>query len=165
VVDIRRHLCGTTAPAAVCEGACDTGVAAAVAVGSALGSADSLSAKDAEAWCLPPEQWWHGRQVAGHTTFSWQCNPTGNDSLLASFVPKEPLLPGVLSVSSFGLKTGSPTAGRQQEISIAWLVKVSGGSHRSAGPFPAFDAIGNDYGGDPVIDGFHPGDVPAAWLL
>jgi len=114
---------------------------------------------------LPPEQWWHGRQVAGHTTFSWQCNPTGNDSLLASFVPKEPLLPGVLSVSSFGLKTGSPTAGRQQEISIAWLVKVSGGSHRSAGPFPAFDAIGNDYGGDPVIDGFHPGDVPAAWLL
>jgi len=114
---------------------------------------------------LPPEQWWHGRQVSGQTMFSWHRNSKGNDSLLASFVPTERLLPGVLSVSSFGLKTGSPTGGRQQEISAAWLVKVSAGTHKFAGPFPAFDTIGNDYGGDPVVDGFHPGVLPAAWLL
>jgi len=164
VVDIRRHLCGTTAPAAVCEGACDTGVAAAVAVGSALGSADSLSAKDAEAWCLPPEQWWHGRQVLGQTMFSWQRTQKGN-SLLAMFVPKERLLPGVLSISSFGLKTGSPTAGGKREIRIAWLVRVSAVSHRYAGPFPAFDAVGYDYGGNPITDTLKPGVLPAAWIL
>jgi len=113
---------------------------------------------------LPPDKWWRGRQVPGQTIFSWQRTPKGNDSVLASFVPKERLLPGVLSVSSFGLKTGSPTAGRQQEIDIAWLVKVSPETQRLAGPYPAFDEKGYDYGGDPVIDAFHPGVLPAAWL-
>jgi len=89
----------------------------------------------------------------------------GNDSLLASFVPATPLLPGVLSISSFGLKTGSPTAGRKQEIRVAWLIRVSAGSSRYAGPFPAFDAIGYDYGGNPIIDAMQPGILPVAWIL
>jgi len=113
---------------------------------------------------LPPEQWWRGREVSGQTTFSWKHTPEGNDSLFATFVPTTRLLPGVLSVSSFGLKTGSPTAGRQQEIGIAWLVKVAARTHKFAGPFPAFDAVGYDYGGGPIIDALQPGVIPAAWV-
>jgi len=94
---------------------------------------------------LPPEQWWRGHEVSDQTLFSWLRTPERNNSLLASFGPTERLLPGVLSVSSFGLKTGSPTAGRQQEIVGAWLVKIFAGSHRFAGPFPEFDAVGYDF--------------------
>jgi len=113
---------------------------------------------------LPPKKWWRGLEVSGQTIFKWQRTAAGNDSLLASFVPTTPLLPGILSVSSYGLKTGSPTGGRQQEISVAWLVKVSAGSHRFAGPFPVFDSVGYDYGGGPIVDALQPGIIPAAWI-
>jgi len=72
------------------------------------------------------------------------------------------LLPGVLSVSSFGLRTGNPTAGRQKEIDVSWLFKVAAGTHRFAGPFPAFDAIGYNFGVSPIFDALRPGIIPAA---
>jgi len=81
----------------------------------------------------------------------------GTTASLRRFVPT--------TISSFGLKTGSPTAGRQGEISFAWLVKVSGGSDKFAGPFAAFDATGYDYGGTPISDALQPGIIPAAWVL
>jgi len=106
---------------------------------------------------LPPEQWWRGVEVSGQTTFSWQQTAAGTTASLRRFVPT--------TISSFGLKTGSPTAGRQGEISFAWLVKFSAGSDKFAGPFPAFDATGYDYGGTPISDALQPGIIPAAWVL
>lgn len=113
---------------------------------------------------LLPECWFRGPAVPGQTTFSWQPTRCGRDVLLASFVPTACLLPGVLSISTFGLKSASPSMGGQQEIRFQWLVMVASNSNKYAGPFPAFDAVGFDYGAGPVHNTLQPAILPAAWM-